>query len=263
MKRSGAMRGTALAVLLLLLDATLVESGGTHGKGGHAPLLGDVKVFGCRPEVHYVTHYRTKFQDVPVYKTITAHDLEVKPHNEVIYSTVVNVHTRSLTTTVYETSTEYLTRVSRRELTETVTRFLSVPSYVTSTKVVEQTRAVDVTTQVFNTEQVPYPVTLTELATLQATVTVPVTLVEKTPVPVTREHLIVDTSTEYQTVIHTKPAYGYGNDVIVVTENVVNFHPSYVTQTHYETSYVTHTSIQRVPTYVTHTVHAPCHSSYY
>ncbi|XP_063872160.1 uncharacterized protein LOC135106784 [Scylla paramamosain] len=114
MQRSGAMRGTALAVLLLVLDATLVESGGKYGIGGHAPLLGDVKVFGCRPEVHYVTHYRTKFQDVPVYKTVTAHDLEVKPHNEVVYSTVVNVHTRSLTTTVYETSTEYLTSVSRR-----------------------------------------------------------------------------------------------------------------------------------------------------
>ena len=58
------MRGTALVVLLLVLDATLVESGGKHGIGGHVPLLGDVKEFGCRPEVHYVTHYRTKFQDV-------------------------------------------------------------------------------------------------------------------------------------------------------------------------------------------------------
>ncbi|XP_063872893.1 uncharacterized protein LOC135107113 [Scylla paramamosain] len=80
----------------------------------------------------------------------------------------------------------------------------------------------------------------------------PVTLIEKSAVPITREHLVVDTSTKYQTVTHTRPSYGYGNDVIVVTENVINFQPSYVTQTHYETSYVTHTSIQRVPTYSSH-----------
>ena len=157
----------------------------------------------------------------------------------------------------------HIPQVSRRELTETMTRYLSVPAYRTSTKVVEQTRAVDVTTHLYNTEKIPYPVTLTELATIQDTVTMPVTLIAKSAVPVTREHLVIDTSTEYQTVTHTKPAYGYGNDVIVATENVVNFQPSYITQTHYETSYVTHTSIQRVPIYVTRTVHAPCQSSYY
>ena len=60
----GTMRSTALAVLLLALDTSVVEGGGGYGASSHGPLLGDVKAFRCRPEVHYVTHYRTKFQDV-------------------------------------------------------------------------------------------------------------------------------------------------------------------------------------------------------
>lgn len=54
--------------LLFALHIVLVESGGAYGGGGgglgHGPVLGDANAFGCRPQVHYITHYRTKFQDV-------------------------------------------------------------------------------------------------------------------------------------------------------------------------------------------------------
>lgn len=60
------MRGAALAALLLAVHTVFVESGGAYGGGGiiKGPLLGDANAFGCRPQVHYITHWRTKFQDV-------------------------------------------------------------------------------------------------------------------------------------------------------------------------------------------------------
>lgn len=49
---------------------------------------------------------------VPVYKTVIATDVAVKNRNELVYSTVVNIETVSLTSTVLETTTEILTSVS-------------------------------------------------------------------------------------------------------------------------------------------------------
>lgn len=49
---------------------------------------------------------------VPVYKTVIATDVAVKNQNELVYSTVLDIYTKSLVSTVYETYTEVLKRVS-------------------------------------------------------------------------------------------------------------------------------------------------------
>ncbi|XP_050726086.1 uncharacterized protein LOC127003431 [Eriocheir sinensis] len=261
MQRSEPVKGAALVVLLLALHTVLVESGGAYGGGGgggfgHGPVLGDANAFGCRPQVHYITHYRTKFQDVPVYKTVIATDVAVKNRNELVYSTVVNIETVSLTSTVLETTTEIVTSVARSEVIKTITNVVSVPYYTTTIEYLQQTRVVDITSHVFDVAEYAYPVTLTEVATAAATIDLPVTVVEKSAAPLFRDHIILNTITKYVTVTHTNPGYGYQNDVAYVTQNVVDYTPSYVTKTQYKTKHVTHTTFVNVPSYST--VFGPC-----
>lgn len=49
---------------------------------------------------------------VPVYKTVIATDVAVKNRDAVVYSTVVDIQTKPITSTVVETTTEVLTKVS-------------------------------------------------------------------------------------------------------------------------------------------------------
>lgn len=150
--------------------------------------------------------------------------------------------------------------MSRNEVTKTITKVVSVPYYTTTIEYLQQTRAVDITSHVYDVEEYAYPVTLTEVATAAATIDLPVTVVEKSAAPLFREHIILNTAIKYLTVTHTNPGYGYQNDVAYVTENVVDYRPSYVTKTHYETKHVTHTTFVNVPSYST--VYAPCNSYY-
>lgn len=145
-------------------------------------------------------------------------------------------------------------------VTRTKTKNIPVPYYTTTTEYVQQDRAVDITSHVVEIEESVYPIYLTDVSTVAATVNVPVTVVQKSGVPVPRERLLLNTAVEYVTVTHTKPAYDYQNDIAYVTKDVVENIPSYVTKTQYKTAYVTHTSYVNVPTYST--VYEPCNSYY-
>lgn len=156
--------------------------------------------------------------------------------------------------------TVFLLQVSHERVTETVSRVLYVPEYSTATHSTTLYQPVLVTTHLTTTDTSAYGFTSTTLQTVLVTVTQPVTFTHKSGVLVPTTLYVTSTAVEYRTatVTHAKYSYLHNDDVVFLTNNIVEFKPSYETTTTYYTQYVTTTHIERVPEYVTKTVEPDC-----
>ncbi|XP_042871936.1 myb-like protein X [Penaeus japonicus] len=242
------MRGTLSYFALLLAVA------------GYAAGAG----YGCKPQIHYETYFKTIYNEVPVLKTVASQHLVPKIFTEVIYDTVYRARTLYQTSTQYITTTEYLTRVIHDRETKTVADYVYIPDVKTTVKNLVQSQVALITTTLYTTEYTPARLYSTRFATYTTTVTHPVTLTHKSQMLVPRREHVTSTFAKHYpvTVTYTVPApppsgYGSGGDegnLVIQTNAVVKIKPSYVTTNVKKTLYLTNTNVERIPVYVTKTV---------
>lgn len=251
------MVGAAFLLLALLARAHV---GDAHHSGGikqapHHQVVG----YGCIPQTVYETQYHTKYEEAPIYKTLSSNTVVVEPFSEVLHSTIHRLNTVYVTKTEQITTTVRLTKVSHERLTETVSELLYVPDYSTATQSLTQYQPAVFTKVVYTTDVSTYVVTTTQVETVFATVTdtATFTLTHKSQVPVATASVITSTAVHYvhTTLTHTHQGYP---DNVLVTSNVIQHNPTYLTRTEHLTQTVTTTNIERVPHYVTKTVTANC-----
>ncbi|XP_027233727.1 uncharacterized protein [Penaeus vannamei] len=228
---------------------------------GHAAGAG----YGCKPQIHYETFFKTIYNEVPVLKTVASQHLVPKVFTEVIYDTVYRARTLYQTSTQYITTTEYLTRVIHDRETKTVADYVYLPDVQTTVKNLVQEQVAVITTTLYTTEYTPARLYSTRFATYTTTVTHPVTLTHKSQVLVPRREHVTSTFAKHYpvTVTYTVPAPppsgygaggGYEDNLVIQTNAVVKIKPSYVTTYVQKTLYLTNTNVERIPVYVTKTV---------
>ncbi|KAG7168339.1 hypothetical protein Hamer_G002364 [Homarus americanus] len=246
------MVGVALLLVALVAGSQAELAGVGPGGGGGGGGYGGYGGYGggCYPQTHYETHYRKRLQEVPVYETVVSQTVVLQPFTEVVYSTI------------FKQNIQY---VSHRYYTETVESVIYVPDYSTSTRSVTQYQPVEVTSHLYTTEVSPYDFPTPYVETIYNTVTDAVTITHRSQVPHPTTYLVTKTYTDYYTekVTLNKLPYTAPQEIVVVTNNIVNVKPTHVTKTYHVTQRITTTNVERVPYTVTHTVPGQCGPSGY